>query len=585
MSCFNRRNKSSSALDSRPQLTKLEPVVSLQAKTENLLNKADKNQKIRKYLEDTERLCSPVKEYCNEVTAFPRISSERVNSLIDSKDQFSYLEQDLSNYSNKNSYNNLKDEHEEDLNSKFIEVNCKQTTKPEVKEKSTQKFQSNYIMPRIAKTYHDENLRHKPLPDVIDDPVYKALNYGKEPHAGGVLNVPVANSAIGWKQYRVPGPTDCSKLKIYRPKTAVDTVKIPKEERPKTSGNKYNEREKKILPINLAICWDLKLDDFEDESRKNTYTENNGSAAPAVFTMIPPKEFRETEALGSCEAVAERITQGIANVNVTNLPSQTDNRPLSSQKGPVNKEAIMECIKTTSNEKTDTPETFNSISTNAAEYARRNPKTAWSSEDTSKALSSKLRLLKKEDNKRQRVEKSSDEIQNRLCKSPLINKKKQCHSTPNINSFNNNNFKSHKSSTSSSKGTQSIKNQNGFLTEGKASSKDSKSRSCSACDNSNTDKELSEKKEFKAAFKAGVPNSESSHSSFLSAGKLYKPPKMRLPYAKKSYSIGTLVPPFSLWPEHKGQDYPEHWRLASVYQHSYKPINCRKRTLLAGVYQ
>ncbi|XP_044757635.1 uncharacterized protein LOC123315826 isoform X2 [Coccinella septempunctata] len=35
----------------------------------------------------------------------------------------------------------------------------------------------------------------------------------------------------------------------------------------------------------------------------------------------------------------------------------------------------------------------------------------------------------------------------------------------------------------------------------------------------------------------------------------------------------------------KREDYPEHWRLATVYQHSYKPIKNRKCTLLSTVFK
>ncbi|XP_059484250.1 putative uncharacterized protein ENSP00000383309 [Neocloeon triangulifer] len=63
-------------------------------------------------------------------------------------------------------------------------------------------------------------------------------------------------------------------------------------------------------------------------------------------------------------------------------------------------------------------------------------------------------------------------------------------------------------------------------------------------------------------------------------------PKPKMPFSKRSYSIGTLAPPFSLWPDGtKRQDYPDHWRLASVYQHSYKPVHLRKKTLLASIFQ
>lgn len=110
------------------------------------------------------------------------------------------------------------------------------------------------------------------------------------------------------------------------------------------------------------------------------------------------------------------------------------------------------------------------------------------------------------------------------------------------------------------------------------------------------------KSEYKQAFKAGIPNSNSSGTctsfdsgcgsstvssrSCATLQKTVKIPKQRNPYAKKDYIIDTLAPPFACWRGGAGQGgYPEHWRLASVYQHAYKPVEQRKRPLLATVFQ
>ncbi|XP_053979367.1 uncharacterized protein LOC128876754 [Hylaeus volcanicus] len=47
-------------------------------------------------------------------------------------------------------------------------------------------------------------------------------------------------------------------------------------------------------------------------------------------------------------------------------------------------------------------------------------------------------------------------------------------------------------------------------------------------------------------------------------------PKPKTPFAKRSFRIDTLTPPFSVVNGCRGTDYPEHWRLMSVYQQSYK---------------
>lgn len=92
------------------------------------------------------------------------------------------------------------------------------------------------------------------------------------------------------------------------------------------------------------------------------------------------------------------------------------------------------------------------------------------------------------------------------------------------------------------------------------------------------------KSDYKMAFKAGVPNNQPvSNINRMNVTNM-KIPKQRDPYRNRNYNISSLGAPFSLQ-KGKRDDYPEHWRLASVYQHSYKPVHTRKRPLLATVYQ
>jgi hypothetical protein len=114
-------------------------------------------------------------------------------------------------------------------------------------------------------------------------------------------------------------------------------------------------------------------------------------------------------------------------------------------------------------------------------------------------------------------------------------------------------------------------------------------RPCMACELKQLPPQCRPRSEYKMAFKAGKPNNSFDSGSTCrpqtAAAKQVRVPKPRTPFAKRSYSIDTLRPPFSLWPSHMGQGYPEHWRLASVYQHAYKPLEARKKPLLASVYQ
>ncbi|KAI4463795.1 hypothetical protein MML48_4g00021730 [Holotrichia oblita] len=110
-------------------------------------------------------------------------------------------------------------------------------------------------------------------------------------------------------------------------------------------------------------------------------------------------------------------------------------------------------------------------------------------------------------------------------------------------------------------------------------------RLCVACELKNVKLKERPKSEFKMAFKAGVPNNNKSVSlnNELNPNRL-KIPKQRDPYSNTKYHIETLAPPFS-FQSGKRHEYPNHWRLASIYQHSYKPLHLRKRPMIECVFK
>jgi hypothetical protein len=61
-------------------------------------------------------------------------------------------------------------------------------------------------------------------------------------------------------------------------------------------------------------------------------------------------------------------------------------------------------------------------------------------------------------------------------------------------------------------------------------------------------------------------------------------PRPKQPYKKRNYHIDSLAPPFSSWTG-RGQEYPNHWRLSSIYQQAYKPVESRKRPFLQSIYR
>ena len=60
----------------------------------------------------------------------------------------------------------------------------------------------------------------------------------------------------------------------------------------------------------------------------------------------------------------------------------------------------------------------------------------------------------------------------------------------------------------------------------------------------------------------------------------FQVPRPKTPFARRSFCIDTLAPPFSVIQGCRDADYPEHWRLTSVYQQSYRNPRKQRGTIL-----
>ncbi|GJQ74979.1 hypothetical protein Trydic_g9604 [Trypoxylus dichotomus] len=334
----------------------------------------------------------------------------------------------------------------------------------------------------LAKKLHKENLEHVPLPDTITDAMYRKRQMMGDSEPGLLLKDGNYATGVGWKGYPGYGATRCTKLRVYRPKTCSDTEKA-KEDRPGSVSSFDKKwrfiRQKKVTPIELAICWDLTPMDRNDEPKRPIHIDgSNGSQAPAVFSLVhTPKDENE-------------------------IPATKTFEPL-----------------------------FDKVNKNDVEHAcyRKDCKTAWesaqpiytSSHKTNSSNSSVIKRSKSAYN----IDRHSDHGSHE--KSSTISSSIE---------------KQHKSSPNLSNSTNSCK----YC--GKERSKRSPSkRVCVACELKNAKPKQRPKSEFKMAFKAGVPNNNKSSG--------------------------------------KRHEYPDHWRLASIYQHSYKPLHLRKRPMIECVFK
>ena len=387
----------------------------------------------------------------------------------------------------------------------------------------------------LAKQLHRENLQHTPLPDTVDDALYRALQTKRVSHPGKDLNVgPPGVSAVGYKGYGPPGPSQCSKLRVYRPKTAVQTKERKQVEellprRPSTG---------RISDIQLAICWDLKPPREEDEPRPSPHIDgSNGSAAPAVFALVhqPPADHSTKDNGKATEGYETNEGCGTKQGCETNGQCSTkEDCEIKDDHGTKKPCGTKEGCNTP-------PDKSESIFTML-------PKSAWgeTKENSSPNVGNAHRR------------RGSTEAEAHT--SAALERRKEHKSSPTL-------------MTTSQRPVKRLLG----------------SRPCVACELKPRPPQYRPRSEYKMAFKAGKPsNSFDSGCSTrpqTAAAKQVRVPKPRTPFAKRSYSIDTLTPPFSLWPGRTGQGYPEHWRLASVYQHAYKPVEARRKPLLASVYQ
>ncbi|KAK9884435.1 hypothetical protein WA026_007282 [Henosepilachna vigintioctopunctata] len=384
---------------------------------------------------------------------------------------------------------------------------------------------------QLAKELHRQNLDHIPLPDKICHDQYQKLQMMRDKEPGLALDDCDFATGIGWKGYQGYGPTRCTKLKVFRPKSSLLQPRRPGEKANTWANFEQKWRfikQSKVTPINLALCWDLTPENPKDEPKRHPRIDgSNGCLAPSVFTLVhTPKEN-----IINKDSISNRC-DGIHGC-----------RPLFYS----------------TNKLSDDKNYF---------FERR------SAQDFSGHLQQKLEEDKRSYSSYELREQSNirdKNVRDRTC----------------IENDLNGGGKTKPHEIDSTNHKKCIDNHACCEKQRKKSSKTKHSAFCMTCrmnDISIQDKTHQDKKsDFKAAFKAGVPLKHVSRK-LLRDRYLFRAPKQKEPYAARNYRIDSLEPPFSL--QKKGrQDYPEHWRLATVYQHSYKPIKSRKGTLLSTVFK
>ncbi|XP_055592912.1 uncharacterized protein LOC129744424 isoform X2 [Uranotaenia lowii] len=384
---------------------------------------------------------------------------------------------------------------------------------------------------QTARKMAQENLEHQPLPDAVMDIAFRKAQVAGSSNPGAALEVGPYATGVGCKNYKA-GPTKCTKYRVYRPKTC---GVIPKP----LSASGMNERipdfkkPKKTGAMDLAIGWDYRT---KHEPHKGIYMDGSKpSVAPPIFEVVePPRDLTLPNVVHSGGVFSNTLGE-----------EDFFDRDVIRQHDEYTKNYNLE----------------NRCKCNGSSK----PKSARSN----KSAKSNRSERQKSPNERSKETQESAELPD-LSEHVNPNSPLMMHMVEHEMMMPNSRQRS-------------------------PSDKQKDNKIPRLCHNTQPD-EITYKvqHEFRCAFKAGIPQSNSSgtvasfdsgisNCSKKNESKKLIVPKPRDPYSKKNYIIDSLVPPFAFWK--KGSGYPDYWRLVSVYQHAYKPAEKRKYPLLKTVYQ
>lgn len=375
-------------------------------------------------------------------------------------------------------------------------------------------------------------------------------------------------TGVGVRNFQA-GPTQCTKMRVYRPKTCGIV--------PKPLDKSYLDRphssvcEKKMGPMDLAICWDYRPFDPRDEPRPPAHIDgSNGSAAPAVFAIVKtPREPATAGPTGRSTGALFANTLGEESFFDKDLLQR--NREYNEKYSMQRK---CECDDRSSDHvQIKTPSVRQSAGSDGSSSSQHHQRSSNSSQrpkTTAPNVNSGNDRSRQQQNLSKALYKSTPNL------SHLTEESDHCH----LVCVNHHHHQGEDDALQRYKSQPDLKN---HITPPKRVPRECHKASSSP---------FAQYKHELRPFKAGIPrNSHSFDSGCGSMTDLVQPkavrvPKPRDPYAAKNYNINTLAPPFACWKGGSGQGgYPEHWRLASVYQHAYKPIDQRRRPLMQTVYQ
>lgn len=411
-------------------------------------------------------------------------------------------------------------------------------------------FAAAYYNFQTAKKMAQENLDHQPLPDAILDKNFTELQAQGDPNPGLGLDVHLTTTGIGYKGYKV-GPTQCTKLKVYRPKTC---GVLPKHLDQSTMCDPANgepiKLDPKIGPMDLAIRWDYRPKNREPKLPK--HIDGSNDIVPAVFTLVQQVPQKESDLQFERAEGVFHNTQGEIDFFDRDLILKRKDHQKKYEKG-------RECTCGTD------VASFADVPGSESITRKNRPKTT----------------------KSDSVIYMSSEVNGRRCKSSpnlslIVNPRSQ--TEPGSITTGMEDMRKipvnylPKETNEQKKAVRQPRHANQMIPR--------------LCHQMRHDYERMMKKYFltNELMKLDENNNcpvITETPPIHSKTKVVYVPRPKQPYKKKNYQIDSLAPPFSSWTG-RGDEFPNHLRLTSIYRQAYKPKvvkESRKRPFLQAIHR
>lgn len=397
-----------------------------------------------------------------------------------------------------------------------------------------------------AKKMAQENLDHQPLPDAILDKNFTELQAQGDLNPGLGLDVNLTTTGIGYKGYKV-GPTQCTKLKVYRPKTCGVLPKhLDKSTMSDPANGEVIKLDPKIGPMDLAIRWDYRPKNREPKLPK--HIDGSNDIVGGIFTLVQQVPEKENEMQFERAEGIFHNTQGEIDFFDRDLILKRKDYQKKYEKG-------RECTCGTD------VASFLNVPGSESITKKNRPKTT----------------------------KSDSEVY-----MPEVNNEKRCKSSPNLSMMANPRSTTDPGSITTVAEISRKIPVNLLPRETDLQKKVMRQPRYAnhtiprLCHQMRHDYEKMMKKYFltNELIKLDENNNSSliTETPPINKPKVIYVPRPKQPYKKKNYQIDSLAPPFSSWTG-RGDEFPNHLRLASIYQKAYKPVESRTRRFVQSVHR